>query len=76
MIPLCQYGPEYIVYCETLHFLLALGLSSMVAVLILTIFSRVKLERGVTPPSFLLFLISSAVSWLSHITADTLGWGF
>lgn len=76
MIALCQYGLEHIVYCETMHFLLGLGLSLAAAVPILTIFSRVRLELGDTPPSFLLFFISSALSWLSHITADTIGWGF
>ena len=76
MIALCHYGLEYIVYCETMHFLLGLGLSLAAAVPILTIFSRVRPGLGDTPPSFLLFFISSALSWLSHITADTMGWGF
>ena len=76
MIALSQYGLEHIVYCETMHFLLALGLSLAVAVPILTIYLMVRRELGGTPPSFLLFFISSAVSWLSHITADMIGMGF
>ena len=76
MIALSQYGLEYIIYCETMHFLLALGLSLAVAVPILTIYLMVRHEPGDTPPSFLLFFISSAVSWSSHIIADTIGMGF
>lgn len=76
MLAPCQYGLEYITYCEALHYLLALGLSLAAVVPILTIYLLARREPGDTPPSFLLFFISSAVSWFSHIIADALGWGF
>lgn len=70
------YEPAYIAFCEGSHFLLALALSSVAAVPILTIWSRVTREPIHTIPTFLLLWCSLVISWFSHIIADALNWGF